>query len=67
MQICSQIFFGVVPYIGTWIETNGIITLQDNPEVVPYIGTWIETAFVWHQLNRLKVVPYIGTWIETPR
>ena len=34
---------GVVPYIGTWIETisEGV---TDKPEtVVPYIGTWIET------------------------
>ena len=57
--------FVVVPYIGTWIETN--IEHQDiqYAKVVPYIGTWIET---WSSLLNcfiVDVVPYIGTWIET--
>ena len=33
----------VVPYIGTWIETNLTIDLKQLTYVVPYIGTWIET------------------------
>ena len=36
----------VVPYIGTWIETQaGLATCFGN-SVVPYIGTWIETGLV---------------------
>ena len=39
----------VVPYIGTWIETNHPHKIPFAPyAVVPYIGTWIET-------NRLDV------------
>ena len=55
----------VVPYIGTWIETQFSATPKRKTKVVPYIGTWIEThqnetsAVIW------IVVPYIGTWIET--
>ena len=33
----------VVPYIGTWIETNKDTGEWGDSEVVPYIGTWIET------------------------
>ena len=35
---------GVVPYIGTWIETDYQILAQNGEKVVPYIGTWIETC-----------------------
>ena len=34
---------GVVPYIGTWIETIKIRNIPFPRLVVPYIGTWIET------------------------
>ena len=33
----------VVPYIGTWIETERYFTTIRQMSVVPYIGTWIET------------------------
>ena len=33
----------VVPYIGTWIETQGSFKAYWGDNVVPYIGTWIET------------------------
>ena len=33
----------VVPYIGTWIETQIKEILEGRYKVVPYIGTWIET------------------------
>ena len=33
----------VVPYIGTWIETEEMRHRYRHPKVVPYIGTWIET------------------------
>ena len=56
---------GVVPYIGTWIETPKSRPIIDDFFVVPYIGTWIETKLKRNELNRLGVVPYIGTWIET--
>ena len=55
----------VVPYIGTWIETNQICLSVRCLPVVPYIGTWIETDLTPEQKDELKVVPYIGTWIET--
>ena len=35
----------VVPYIGTWIETQGGNYRKNQHPVVPYIGTWIETFF----------------------
>ena len=34
----------VVPYIGTWIETNVVTETNESLAVVPYIGTWIETS-----------------------
>ena len=34
---------GVVPYIGTWIETWREDHRKHECKVVPYIGTWIET------------------------
>ena len=36
----------VVPYIGTWIETENENKMVDAINVVPYIGTWIETSLV---------------------
>ena len=38
-----QFRLNVVPYIGTWIETDLIEDLIIEGLVVPYIGTWIET------------------------
>ena len=55
----------VVPYIGTWIETNPDILIALSEEVVPYIGTWIETKLRSIFKTTEHVVPYIGTWIET--
>ena len=55
----------VVPYIGTWIETETWSRTANLDAVVPYIGTWIETpGGVAKKLLR-HVVPSIGTWIET--
>ena len=36
----------VVPYIGTWIETEKGRQAATPTRVVPYIGTWIETCTV---------------------
>ena len=55
----------VVPYIGTWIETENAQSIILRVYVVPYIGTWIETVFSINSIGQLTVVPYIGTWIET--
>ena len=55
----------VVPYIGTWIETENAQSIVLRVYVVPYIGTWIETVFSINSIGQLTVVPYIGTWIET--
>ena len=57
----------VVPYIGTWIETEQASHSFNRRCVVPYIGTWIETKSYLYKLTSGKVVPYIGTWIETDR
>ena len=57
--------FGVVPYIGTWIETDRDERGHETVDVVPYIGTWIETNIMCKSEIFAKVVPYIGTWIET--
>ena len=56
---------GVVPYIGTWIETVSMIARVAKALVVPYIGTWIETMIARVAKALALVVPYIGTWIET--
>ena len=56
----------VVPYIGTWIETDTYKEIALLLPVVPYIGTWIETFDQWDEHKEQMVVPYIGTWIETP-
>ena len=55
----------VVPYIGTWIETEKGRQTATPTRVVPYIGTWIETGSVVVDGRDKEVVPYIGTWIET--
>ena len=55
----------VVPYIGTWIETENAQSIVLRVYVVPYIGTWIETPIYEISMSLPKVVPYIGTWIET--
>ena len=55
----------VVPYIGTWIETEQRELPYMTEGVVPYIGTWIETPIYEISMSLPKVVPYIGTWIET--
>ena len=55
----------VVPYIGTWIETEPFQEDIDKKWVVPYIGTWIETDGKALDTVFGYVVPYIGTWIET--
>ena len=34
----------VVPYIGTWVETQAEGYGPQGECVVPYIGTWIETG-----------------------
>ena len=39
-------FDAVVPYIGTWIETEHSISFEMYINVVPYIGTWIETMLM---------------------
>ena len=67
-QVSADLRFpviGVVPYIGTWIETKEILCSESDIAVVPYIGTWIETLMVYKLSDGLSVVPYIGTWIET--
>ena len=35
-------WFGVVPYVGTWIEIRPIRLVIALVAVVPYVGTWIE-------------------------
>ncbi len=43
---CRRLWRGwVVPYIGTWIETNPNPNFEKGRPVVPYIGTWIETIY----------------------
>ena len=56
---------GVVPYAGTWIETNLQGNLNVLVGVVPYAGTWIETVRENYANIVCYVVPYAGTWIET--
>ena len=41
----------VVPYIGTWIETETWSRTANLDSVVPYIGTWIETRVVVPRLE----------------
>ena len=44
----------VVPYIGTWIETDLLVTKLKSENVVPYIGTWIETHPSLHESSHLS-------------
>ena len=55
----------VVPYAGTWIETENTGIRPNNGRVVPYAGTWIETTIEDFMKKFIEVVPYAGTWIET--
>ena len=55
----------VVPYMGTWIETDFVNTLVTFVSVVPYMGTWIETPEKAQEVIDSRGVPYMGTWIET--
>ena len=63
----KEIMQDVVPYIGTWIETETAKKNLKKFPVVPYIGTWIETNLALARAAFIFVVPYIGTWIETNR
>ena len=36
---------GVVPLVGTWIETRNFNALKTVVQVVPLVGTWIETEW----------------------
>ena len=44
--------FDVVPYIGTWIETDWLPSPGGIAKVVPYIGTWIETKTTMYSLRK---------------
>ena len=33
----------VAPYVGAWIETQGITAYKLSNKVAPYVGAWIET------------------------
>ena len=33
----------VAPYMGAWIETQGLTDREKLSEVAPYMGAWIET------------------------
>ena len=47
----------VVPYIGTWIETETWSRTANLDAVVPYIGTWIETN--WQNDSDTNFVSYL--------
>ena len=55
----------VVPYIGTWIETNpvSLSDTQATSYLIQVRGLKLETDKTLGA--SLQVVPYIGTWIET--
>ncbi len=44
MSMPISVISSVVPYIGTWIETEQRELPYMTEGVVPYIGTWIETS-----------------------
>ena len=48
----------VVPYIGTWIETETWSRTANLDAVVPYIGTWIETITQMILINYLSRTLY---------
>ena len=55
---CNELSrLGVVPYIGTWIETAVLFYARLSVCVVPYIGTWIETLL--QELKREHNVSYL--------
>ena len=33
----------VAPYVGAWIETEGLVLWTIVGDVAPYVGAWIET------------------------
>ena len=55
----------VAPYVGAWIETDGIYTVHRSAEVAPYVGAWIETDGIYTVHRSAEVAPYVGAWIET--
>ena len=58
-------FAGVVPLVGTWIETTVGSDRVRPGLVVPLVGTWIETKKGLNFDLEDDVVPLVGTWIET--
>ena len=57
---------GVVPLVGTWIETADYeLWYPKQFCVVPLVGTWIETLLPRLIISSISVVPLVGTWIET--
>ena len=52
-RVAPELPLLVVPYIGTWIETEMPYEIKALHNVVPYIGTWIETVNAFQQLRIL--------------
>ena len=55
----------VAPYVGAWIETDGVGRRLIVPPVAPYVGAWFETSSLSSEGLRPLVAPYVGAWIET--
>ena len=34
----------VAPFTGAWIETRGMVTINEMKLVAPFTGAWIETS-----------------------
>ena len=58
-------FIIVAPYVGAWIETEGLAGAHPIIPVAPYVGAWIETYMARSCISLRLVAPYVGAWIET--
>ena len=56
---------GVVPYIGTWIETSDNAIKMSGLESYLIQVRGLKHPFGHEYKQNQYVVPYIGTWIET--
>ena len=56
--------FGVIPFVGMWIEINISATVCAKFPVIPFVGMWIEIKRRKYNENKCIVIPFVGMWIE---
>ena len=57
----------VAPYVGAWIETSGVKSVEAYKESHPTWVRGLKPGRTSHRRWATSVAPYVGAWIETDR